>query len=293
MNITFKESPNFDSNRKPITKVVLHWFGVGTLTTASNRFLNPDSKVSAHYGVSGIKIYQWVKEEDVAWHCGVYTTNQCSIGIECDATTEHEATDETYNTIGELLADICKRNNIPLDREHIIGHNEVKATACPGTLDLNRIIEIAKGGFLNEDIPTEVEDKYKLKSAERYDKYWSYGDLIEDWTKLVVEASKMEDTIENQQIAINNRDLKIEKLETDYQTAQDLATDFENQKIVAETKVIECAKALENSKDEVSILYDQINENSTQIERLKAQKYTFLESLGFLIKSLKGGGRNA
>jgi hypothetical protein len=41
--------------------------------------------------------------------------------------------------------------------------------------------------FLNEDIPSEIEESYKLKDIERYNKYWTYNELINDWVKLVGE----------------------------------------------------------------------------------------------------------
>jgi uncharacterized coiled-coil DUF342 family protein len=115
--------------------------------------------------------------------------NQRSIGIEHDATTTKNATEKTYQTAGKLLADICKRNNIPLDRTHIIKHSEVKATQCPGTLDIDKIIKLAKEDSMNleVDIPTEVEDKFKLKEIDRYNKYWTWTQFVEDWVKLVGE----------------------------------------------------------------------------------------------------------
>lgn len=189
MNIIWKGSPNKDGKdyRKTIDRVILHWFGVGTLDGANARFQDDTTDVSAHYGISDDTVYQWVKEEEVAWHAGNYAMNQRSIGIEHDATTTKNATEKTYQTAGELLADICKRNNIPLDREHIIKHSEVVATSCPGTLDVDKIIAIAKGLNVSEDIPTSVEDKFQLKEIARYNKYWTYEELIEDWVKLVKE----------------------------------------------------------------------------------------------------------
>ncbi len=144
MNIVWKGSPNFDSNRKPIDRIVLHWFGAGTLESAHTTFQKPGG-TSAHYGISGSRVWQWVKEENVAWHAGNYAMNQRSIGIEHDATTTSPASEETYKTSAQLLADICKKYNIPLDRTHVIKHSEVpRATQCPGTLDIDRIIALAQ-----------------------------------------------------------------------------------------------------------------------------------------------------
>ena len=193
MNIIWKGSPNKNdsSYRKPINCVVLHWFGVGDLTSANNRFQSSTGGASAHYGISDDTVFQWVKESEVAWHAGDFPMNQRSIGIEHDATTTKNATEKTYQTAGKLLADICKRNNIPLDRTHIIKHSEVKATQCPGTLDVDKIISLAKGDSmsLTQDIGSDVEEKFGLKEIDRYSKYWSYEELINDWVKLYGEST--------------------------------------------------------------------------------------------------------
>ena len=37
MDITFKGSPNYDSNRKKIDRIVVHWFGVCTLESSTQK----------------------------------------------------------------------------------------------------------------------------------------------------------------------------------------------------------------------------------------------------------------
>lgn len=134
---------------KTINKVVLHWI-VGTLESADATFANPDRKASAHYGIGDNEIHQYVKEQDTAWHASNLTVNRESVGIEHEGGwllsdgTRFKPTDETHKTSAELVADICKRYNIPLDREHIRIHKEFSATQCPGSLDVDRIIEMAK-----------------------------------------------------------------------------------------------------------------------------------------------------
>lgn len=151
MNIVWKGSPNFTKGRSGqiIKKLVIHWFGTGTLESANSRFQNPTSQVSAHYGVSKGRIWQWVKEEDTAFHAGNYAVNQETIGIENDATLNHNLSEDDYSLTASLVADICKRHGIPLDTEHIIPHKAVKPTKCPGTIDIPKIINLAKGMTLN------------------------------------------------------------------------------------------------------------------------------------------------
>lgn len=142
----FINSPNFSSrNGKKIEYVVIHWFGVGTINGAIASFQNPSRQASAHYLVSDNRIVQMVDEKDCAWHCGNLNMNQRSIGIENDANPDKQLSEASYKTCGKLLREICDRYQIPLDREHIKGHKEIKPTQCPGTINIDKLIEIAKG----------------------------------------------------------------------------------------------------------------------------------------------------
>lgn len=150
-----KYNKSDSSYRKPIDRIVIHWFGIGTLDSALGRFKSENGGASAHYLVSGSKIVQCVDESEVAWHAGNWAMNQRSIGIEHDATAPtdanpHNLSEESYKSSAQLIADICKRHSIPLDRTHIIKHSEVTATQCCGTVDVLKLIELAKG-FMGAD----------------------------------------------------------------------------------------------------------------------------------------------
>jgi N-acetyl-anhydromuramyl-L-alanine amidase AmpD len=281
MNIIFKGSPNKDSNRKPIDRVVIHWFGQGTLASANTRFQNAENKVSAHYGISGDTVYQWVKEEDVAYHCGNYAMNQRSIGIEHDATLDHNASNETYRTSAELIANICNHHNIPLDRDHIIGHKEVISTQCPGTLDIDRIIREAKA--VGGSSPFEVE-LLKKKVA----------DLQETEKRLVAEkdtAVREKDQLINhlsQQITertdkITELTLKISSLESqllETSTQRDLAQE-QAKKVKNLTEQI---KELERQKE---IWFGIEEKHLRTIERFKNTSYLSADRTTLFVQLLK------
>jgi len=138
----FKPSPNFTGGRTAkIDRIVIHWI-VGTLASADATFANRNSQVSAHYGIENSTVHQYVRESDTAWHAK--SANARSIGIEHSAAPLRNATATTIKTSAKLVADICKRYNIPIDRKHIIKHSEVVATACPGTIPIDEIIKQAK-----------------------------------------------------------------------------------------------------------------------------------------------------
>lgn len=150
MNIIQKPSPNQDSNRTMVDRVVIHWMA-GTLAAADAVFSKPNG-TSAHYGIEDNLVHQYVEESRVAYHAGNYSMNQRSVGIEHSAQPGRDASEATYKTSGELLAGICKRHHIPLDRAHIIKHSQVVATQCPGTIDLDKLISIAQS-FTNSAPP--------------------------------------------------------------------------------------------------------------------------------------------
>ncbi|MEK6883153.1 MAG: peptidoglycan recognition family protein [Nanoarchaeota archaeon] len=160
-------SPNFDTTRKPLKQVVIHWI-VGNLASADTQFQKPNG-TSAHYGIEDDIIHQYIKEENTAYAVGVYLRNQETISIEHSAAPDRPASDKTYETSGKLIADICKRNNIPLDRQHIIGHKEIKATQCPGTIDIERLILIAKSQSEPMAVITQKElDIIRLRRDELF-----------------------------------------------------------------------------------------------------------------------------
>lgn len=102
---------------------------------------------SAHYQVTPGYITQCVAEGNTAWHAGNYNMNLRSIGIEhLNATGAPSWTvaDATIERSAHLVADICRRRGIPCDRGHIIKHSEVKSTACPGGLDIDRLVNRAR-----------------------------------------------------------------------------------------------------------------------------------------------------
>lgn len=140
------KSGNFDTNRLPIDTIVLHTM-VGTLPGSTAWFRNPVKNGAAHYGI-GLdgKIVCWLQENVNAYHSGKYSVNQRSIGIEHEdmGKPNDPRSDALYESSAQLVADIAKAYNIPLDREHIRKHNEIAATACPGSLDVDRIINRAK-----------------------------------------------------------------------------------------------------------------------------------------------------
>ena len=111
----------------PVEFIVIHYTAISYARTLI-AFNSPYSGVSAHYVIRGDgHIAQLVGESDTAWHAGNYWYNQRAVGIELekDAVTNPDFTDAQYKAAAVLACAIAARHGIPLDRDHVIGHNEI------------------------------------------------------------------------------------------------------------------------------------------------------------------------
>ena len=107
--------------------VVIH-YTVITYEQTLRAFNMRSSNVSAHYVVRGDgHIAQVVNEADTAWHSGNYQYNLNSIGIELELNrrTNPYFREEQYHAAAALTCRAAARWGFPLDRTHVVGHNEV------------------------------------------------------------------------------------------------------------------------------------------------------------------------
>lgn len=181
MNITWIgcNSNNYMKGRdgKKPEVVIIHWIN-GSLASCDSTFQNSDRKASAHYGIADNTVHQYVKEEDTSYNCGVWEWNLKSVSIEHEASPTKPMSENSYITSGRLVREICHRHNIPIDREHIKGHNEFKATQCPGTIDINKIIKLAKGDEENMGIDRNQIEKL-FENMDRVAREISLGEIDE------------------------------------------------------------------------------------------------------------------
>jgi hypothetical protein len=124
--------------------------------------VNATREVSANY-VIGSDGYVWcvVDEDFRAWTSGSRTDggkgaafDRRSITLECVNSTGAPTwlqSEAFYNIAARLALDFYQRYGIPLDRDHHVGHRELYirwgasyATACPGGMDIDRILAMAK-----------------------------------------------------------------------------------------------------------------------------------------------------
>jgi N-acetylmuramoyl-L-alanine amidase len=110
-----------------IDYIVIHYTDISyqrTLRAFNTRW----SDVSSHYVIRGDgHIAQIVHEADTAWHAGNVWFNLHSIGVELelDRVTNPVFRAEQYYAMAALACAISARQGIPLNRGHVVGHNEV------------------------------------------------------------------------------------------------------------------------------------------------------------------------
>lgn len=79
-------------------------------------------------------IAQHVKAKDVAWHAGNWYINAKSIGLEHEgflASPDAWYTEAMYRSSARLVKYLARKYDIPLDRQHILGHDTVPGTTTP------------------------------------------------------------------------------------------------------------------------------------------------------------------
>ena len=83
-------------------------------------------------------VAQHVRARDVAWHAGNWWVNMHSIGLEHEGFAAQGApwySEPMYRASARLVRYLARRHGIPLDRAHVIGHDQVPgatASSIPG-----------------------------------------------------------------------------------------------------------------------------------------------------------------
>jgi N-acetyl-anhydromuramyl-L-alanine amidase AmpD len=124
---------NYDPANRPkdmkVNYIVIH-DTEGSYNSAIAHFQDTHSYVSAHYVIrsSDGAVTQMVPTSNVAWHAGDWYMNMHSIGIEHEgyaATGASWYSEAMYQSSANLVKYLAKKYDIPLDRDHILGHDNM------------------------------------------------------------------------------------------------------------------------------------------------------------------------
>jgi len=126
---------NYDPAHRPADMQIKYIYihdTEGSYDSAISHFQDPTSYVSAQYVIrsSDGAVTQMVANSDVSWGVGNWYDNMHGINIENEGIAATGATWFTpamYRTNAELVRYLATKYNIPLDRQHILGHDNISA----------------------------------------------------------------------------------------------------------------------------------------------------------------------
>ncbi len=147
--MTFVEKPvapgNYATGRagERVGLVVVH-VTQGSKAATARWFASPAAGVSAHYLVTQEgEVWRFVREEDTAFHAGVYAVNLRSVGIEHEGVGADYRPNETQLAASAALARaICTRWGLEPGDRTIRPHRAFRATLCPADFPMK--VYIAK-----------------------------------------------------------------------------------------------------------------------------------------------------
>lgn len=138
---------------------------------------------------------RFVSEDDEAWaqgrvdkptarvvleHPGVNPNSYC-ISIEHEGDGQHDLTDAQRASSVQLIREIAGRYGLPIDRDTVIGHNEIfSKKTCPGAIDVDRLVNEAAGeATVARSSPplivwSDYANDWLLVTRYKSDTDWSY-----------------------------------------------------------------------------------------------------------------------
>ncbi|MCM1189630.1 MAG: N-acetylmuramoyl-L-alanine amidase [bacterium] len=148
-------SPNASFPREGrIEKITIHHMaGNLNLEALGERFSNRDRQVSANYAIdSSGRVALYVEEANRAWTSSSRDNDNMAVTVEVandEIGGDWHVSDEAYEALIQLCADICRRNGIEAleytgdEQGNLTTHKMFTGTECPGPYLEGRLEEIA------------------------------------------------------------------------------------------------------------------------------------------------------
>lgn len=137
--------------------IVIHISECPTLGAIDNTFTDGGRRASAHYGVGGTQIHQYVNLGDTAWAVGNWNWNLRTVSIEHVGTTNNAPSYTTLDTSAQLMAGLARMKGWPslVLGQNVGIHKWYSSTDCPGPLDYTWLIKRA-----NEYLGSNTDGSY-------------------------------------------------------------------------------------------------------------------------------------
>ena len=206
INFLPSNSQNYQKERKAkIEWIVMHYTGNKNDTAKNNAiyFHNNVVEASSHYFVDDNDVYQSVRDEDVAWHCGAkeylhpYCRNDNSLGVEmCGhfANNKIYASEQTLLNSAKLVRMLSNKYNIPID--HVIRHYDVTGKKCPsywidnnGLEDFKEMVTSFNKDKVSVVMCTYNGEKYLKESIESV-----INQTYSNWELMIVDDGSTDNT---------------------------------------------------------------------------------------------------
>ncbi|WP_181059303.1 peptidoglycan recognition family protein [Pseudoclavibacter sp. AY1H1] len=141
---------------RSVDHFVVHHAADSSLANVLAMMSSGSREVSANYVVKDGQIVGVVPEEHRGWSLSSPEWDGRSITVEtCNSATGDASgwpiSEQSYESLAKLIADCATRYGFPINRDRVLGHREVfsrhgasYATACPGGIDLDRLVRMAK-----------------------------------------------------------------------------------------------------------------------------------------------------
>jgi peptidoglycan hydrolase-like protein with peptidoglycan-binding domain len=149
---------------KPDHVVLHHWAGTNW-NNVVGMMVNRTRVVSSNVIIQDSRLGSMMEEEDRSWSLASAHWDGRSLTAECGNSSvggSWPLSPDTHEMIAKWVADVCTRYEIPINRDRVLGHREVfirhgasYATACPGGMDLEWIVNRARA--IQETTPENPE----------------------------------------------------------------------------------------------------------------------------------------
>lgn len=170
-----------------VKNIIIHWVAnPGTSAIANRNYFEglKDGKngtyASSQYiiGLNG-EIVQCIPENEVAYHAGNLTVNYNSIGIEiCHPDWTGEFNSKTYNSMIDLLTELCKKYKISANK--IIRHYDITGKDCPKYYVENQDKFLEIRSKVAEKLGSNAENEIIKKEEFSLSKTYKNGSTVEN-----------------------------------------------------------------------------------------------------------------
>lgn len=163
---------------------ILHHAATTSLAAILALFQPGGRTVSANYAMGNDgTLVGTVDESRRAWtSASSYDNRAITIEVANLSTNGWTISEGSHEKLAELAADLNKRFGVPLDRDHILGHRELYQrygasypTACPGSMDIDRIVTRANEIASGKQEPKEEHDMARPEFLSNNIIFWPNG----------------------------------------------------------------------------------------------------------------------